>query len=513
MPQPPPGRPPANRPSTVRPAGAPAPAPPSQRVPAAPARPAGSPPSQRVLAAPPPSQRVAAVPPPSQRVPAAPPPSQRVAAVPPAAKPSPGTQRVSKVPGAAAPASPPSSKAKLVKPEASIPAPMAPNERKPMTKKRLMFNLAIWLSIPLCIVVIVYQLVFNKGGKKLVNNAKGAVGVGQNPEIVGPQVTDEQKELDEIEEIRKQAGTKYAVANLDKTTEEERIKLYEQVLELDAKYRERIQKFVEDPRYQDEGHAYITAGLTEVNMRKRVVSDYLRASAPPPEEKPAEPNTRALGTITGWNGTPEKLAIIFLPKDAAPTSPEALSAEYAQTFGKTGAEIKELPVERIFELLKGDVKKSVEDAGDAKSAKMAEFAKGVEVFEGTKFSGEFGYLKQMSGYYYKEKFARAKIQIHDDRGVTAFKEYYDLILRAIGTPAKGWENVSAGLCEWKLTWRKDGVVYRVNGIGTKNGMDLTYTAYNEANWKALAEERGDKDVFEEEKQEDWGDKAPTAPPQ
>ena len=78
---------------------------------------------------------------------------------------------------------------------------------------------------------------------------------------------------------------------------------------------------------------------------------------------------------------------------------------------------------------------------------------------------------------------------------------------------KGWETVSPGVCEWRLTWRKDGVVYRLNAIGTKNGMDLTYAAYNEANWKALAEERGDKDVFEEDKQTDWADKSPTAPPQ
>jgi hypothetical protein len=44
-------------------------------------------------------------------------------------------------------------------------------------------------------------------------------------------------------------------------------------------------------------------------------------------------------------------------------------------------------------------------------------------------------------------------------------------------------------------------------------MDLTFTAYNEANWKTLSETLGDKDVFEEDKQEDWADRTPKDPPQ
>lgn len=524
MAQPPAGRPPANRPSTVRPAGAPAPAaPPSQRV-ARPAAPAPAPPSQRVPAAParpaasPPSQRVAAVPPAAAK-PSGAPATQRVPAA--AAKPSTGTQRISKAPEAppaAAPgeaaAGPASSRARLQRPGSGAPVPMPPAEKKPMGKGKLIFNLSIFLSIPICLAIIGYGF-WKKGAKGLAKGIKDkATDIGKQPDNVGPQVTDEQKELDAVEEIRKNSSTKFAVANLPKTSEEEKLRLFEEVLALDAEYRDKIQRFIDDPKYQGKGFEFITDGLTEVNQRRRVVTDYLRASAPPPEEKPAESNTRALGAVAGWNGTSQKLAIIFFPKDASPSDPAALAADFGTTIGRTGSELKDLPAERAWELIKGTVKEDIEKLdADGKKGKCEELSKGVQVFEATKFPGDFAYLKQISGYYYKDQFARAKVQIHDDRGVSAFKEYWALTTQAIGTPVKGWENVSAGLCEWRMTWKKEGVVYRLNAIGTKNGMDLTFAAYNEANWKALAEERGDKDVFEEDKQEDWADRTPAEPPQ
>ncbi|MCC6737635.1 MAG: hypothetical protein IT452_01210 [Planctomycetia bacterium] len=506
MPQPPAGRPPANRPSTVRPAGAPAPAP-------------AAPPSPRVAkpAAAPASQRVAPVQPPAAK-PAGSPASQKVPALGAAAKPSPGTQRVSQVPAAQAPGAdaggPPSTKSKLARsggiPAAPVPAP----EKKPLGKGKLIFNVSIILSIPICIAIIAYG-VWKKGAAGLAKGIKDkATDVGQKPENVGPQVTDEQKQLDAIEEIRKNASTKYAVANLDKTTDEEKYKLFQEILVLDDDYRAKIEKFANDPKYSGPGFEYITKGLEEVNMRRRVVTDFIRSMAPPEEVKAPDPNTRALGTLSGWNGTSQKLALIFLPKDASPADPAALAAEYPQTIGRTGAEIKDLPAERAWELIKGTVKEEIEKLDAAgKQAKCEELAKGVQVFEATKFPGDYGYLKQISGYYYKDQFARARIQIHDDRGVSAFAEYWGLINQAIGTPVKGWENVTAGLCEWRMTWKKDGVVYRLNAIGVKSGMDLSFTAYNEANWKALAEERGDKDVFEEDKQEDWADRTPAVPPQ
>ncbi|KAF0240262.1 MAG: hypothetical protein FD180_5002 [Planctomycetota bacterium] len=454
MAQPPPGRPPANRPSAVRPAGAPVPA-----------------------------------------------------------KPAPGTQRVAAVPpGAIASAGPPSSKAKMLRPAA--PSPIPPAEKKPMSRKRLMFNLFIYLSIPASIVVIVWRLKV-MGAKKLAENVKGAVGVGENPNNVGPQVTDEQKQLDEIQEkYLKVAQTKYAVAELKTTAEDKKLVLWKEIVALDEAYIRIMTPILEDPRYTGDGWQHLSKGVEEAGMRLRVLRDRIRSTEPPEEVKKAEPNTQALGAISGWNGTTQKLAIIFLPKTASPTEPTALGAEFAQNLGQTGAELKDLPVEWVWALIKGTAKDEIDKLDAAgKKAKCEELAKGIQVFDSSKFQGEFGYLKSLSGYYYKDLFARARVQVHDDRGVTAFKEYYDLVLRAIGTPVKGWQNVSAGLCEYRLTWRKDGVVYRLNGIGTKNGMDLTFTAYNEANWKALAEERGDKDVFEEEKQEDWADKTPTAPPE
>ena len=41
---------------------------------------------------------------------------------------------------------------------------------------------------------------------------------------------------------------------------------------------------------------------------------------------------------------------------------------------------------------------------DAKKAKCEEMSKGVQVFEATKFPADYGYLKQLSGYYYKDQF-------------------------------------------------------------------------------------------------------------
>ncbi|MEK7467830.1 MAG: hypothetical protein AAB074_10490 [Planctomycetota bacterium] len=394
-----------------------------------------------------------------------------------------------------------------------MPASIPPVERKPMSRGKLMFNLFIYLSIPASIIVIVWRLKV-MGAAKLAQNVKNMGNVGQKPENVGPQVSDEQKALDAIEDLRKQAQTHLAVAKLEKTSDEERLKLWHRIVELDEEYRTRITAVLEDPRYQGPGFEYLSNGLTEVSQRLRLVRDWIKASAPPEEVKKAEPNTQALGAISGWNGTAQKLAIIFLPKDVSPADPAALGAEFAQNLGRTGAELKDLPPEWVWALIKGTAKDEIDKLdADGKKAKCAELAKDVQVFDSSKFSGEYGYLKSLSGYYFKDQFARAKVQVHDDRGVPAFKEYYDLILRAIGTPVKGWENISASVCEWRLTWRKEGVVYRLNAIGTKNGMDLTFTAYNETNWKALAEPRGDKDPFEEEKQEDWADRSPTAPPE
>lgn len=500
MPQPPAGRPPANRPSTVRPAGAPAPAPaapPSQRV----ARPAAAP-----------------VQPPAAK-PAGSPASQKVPALGAAAKPSPGTQRVPQVPAAETPGAdsggPSSSKVKLAR-SGGIPAtPVAAPEKKPAGKGKIIFNIGVILSIPICIAIIAYG-VWKKGAKGLAKGIKDkATDVGQNPPTIGPQVTDEQKRFDEIQDkYVKPAETKFQIAELKDTPEEKKLELWKEVVALDEEYIRVMTPILEDPRYQGEGYGWMSKNVDTAVQRLRLLRDRIRAAGPKEEEKPPEPNTRALGTLSSWNGTGQKLAIIFLPKDASPADPAALAAEYPQTIGRTGAEIKDLPAERAWELIKGTVKEEIEKLDAAgKQAKCEELAKGVQVFEATKFPGDYGYLKQISGYYYKDQFARARIQIHDDRGVSAFAEYWGLINQAIGTPVKGWENVTAGLCEWRMTWKKDGVVYRLNAIGVKSGMDITFTAYNEANWKALAEERGDKDVFEEDKQEDWADRTPAVPPQ
>ncbi len=521
MAQPPAGRPPANRPSTVRPAGAPAPAPPSQRV-ARPAAPAPAPPSQRVPAAParpaasPPSQRVAAVPPaPARPAPA----SQKIPL--PAAKPSPGTQRISKAPApqpeppGEAPSGPPSSRARMQRPGGGAPVPVPAAERKPLGKGRLIFNLSIFLSIPVCIAIIAYG-VWKKGVKGVAKGIKDkATDVGKQPENVGPQVTDEQKKFDEIQEkYVKVAETKFQIAELKDTPEEKKLELWKEVVALDEEYIQVMTPILEDPRYKGEGFGWMSKNVDVAMQRLRLLRDRIRAAGPKEEEKPPEPNTRALGAIAGWNGTAQKLAIIFFPKDASPADPAAAASDFGGTIGRTGSELKDLPAERAWELIKGTVKEDIEKLdADAKKGKCEELSKGVQVFEATKFPADFGYLKQLSGYYYKDQFARAKVQIHDDRGVSAFKEYWALTTQAIGTPVKGWENVSAGLCEWRMTWKKEGVVYRLNAIGTKNGMDLTFAAYNETNWKALAEERGDKDIFEEDKQEDWADRTPKEPPQ
>jgi len=402
--------------------------------------------------------------------------------------------------------------------EAAAAAPVDP------TKKtwKFWFNIFIILSIPASILVIVYGINRKvKAGGKATDIVKV---VGEDPKQPKQQVTDHQKLMREYEEkYLKESQRKYQMAELETTPPERKMELWKEAEALAAEYIEKMTPILDNSQYQGEGYSWISKGVEQSAMLLRVVRDRIRSNLPVEEKPPAQPNTRALGIIATWNGTPQKLAVVFLPKDMSPSAPDALAMDFPTTLGRIAVksgdadksiEMLPLPAERAFELLRGTVKEEVEKLdAEAKKKRAAELIEGVQVFEGAKFSESLSFATNINGYYYKDQFARVGVRIHDDRGIMAFKEYYDLILQAIGTPEKGKESVSASFAEWKLSWQKEGVIYHLQAIGTKSGMDMTLTAYNEVNWKSLCDTTGETDPFQQTGLEDWTGKSPSAVPE
>jgi hypothetical protein len=384
------------------------------------------------------------------------------------------------------------------------------------------FNMAVIVSIPLSLAVIGYG-VWKKGLKKKIDDVKKVVsGSSEDQGSKPPEKSDHQKMLDEAKEtLLKPAQTKWAVAEKVEQDLEKKKVLWAEVEKLAVEYSKKILPVIEDPRYKGPEYAWITKDYEDCMMLLRVVRDRLKSVEPVEEKPPASPNTRALGILASWNGTSQKLSVIFLSKDMSPTAPDSGAAEFGVTLGKVSAKsgdsekalaLEPMKAERMFELLRGTVREETEKLDKAgKDAKCSELAGGISVFEADKFGDSMAYAKSMKGYYFNDVFASIEVRIKDERGVGAFEEYYKLITQAIGTPVKGKENVGTGLCEWKLMWKGEGVVYFVQAIGTPGGMDITFKAFGEANQKALCDKVGEVDPYGEQGLEDWADRTPKFP--
>ncbi len=575
MPQPPPGRPsgPIPRPGQPRTAATPAkpvpPAPPSRPVarPAAPAAPA-APPSgggTRRIQTPdaPQKTRTSEVPQTAPRTPAPPAPGTQRISKPAAAAPgtqriekpaapasgsqriekpaAPGTQRVSRPaapasqrtpnPGAeaaapapeppaapgASPAGPNPSK-KFLRPtkmqQAIADAASAPPEKK-AGKGKILFNIGIILSIPLSIVVIGFGVWKNKNKGKGIgdmwNQVKGST-VGETPQPPPPKINPDEEALKLSHAKLVKAQTNFAEAELERTPEERRRTLYEEAKTLIEEVFTIVAPISEKPEYSGEGYEWITKDLTQAAQLKRALADRLKALQPEEVKPPAAPNTAALGALAGWNGTTQKLAILFLTKSASPSDP-AMSTSSWMTSELAEIKLVDLEPGRVFEFARGSVKEGLDKLqGEERDAKAKELTAGVMVFEGAKLKGSLSYILSMNGVFFRDQLSKFSVRIHDDRGTGAFQEYHDLVLQAIGSPSKGKESVTSGLSSWDLLWTKEGVVYRLSAIGNPGGMDITITAFNEPNHKAFCEALGEVDPFLDTNLEAWDGRSATFPP-
>lgn len=500
MPQPPGGQPPP-RPSSVKP-GAAAP------------RPAAVPPRPSSVAKP------ASVVKPAS-----------AAAPPPSAKPSGGTQKIAAPkPAESAPAgaAPPPGSAKFLRPT-KMQAALAEAANKPPEEPgkrtwKFWFNLSVILSIPICIAIIAYGMIKrSKEGKKQDFGVSKIFGSDKTEDPNKPKQVDHLKMLEDAKEnLLKVAQTKVKQAEHANTPADKIPALLADAEKLAVEYAKVVEPIITDERYKGPEFSWITDDHAVCMQLLRVIRDRKKALEPEEVAPPAQPNTRALGIIASWNGTSQKLAVIFLGKDMSPTDPTMSSMEFPGSLGRITIkqgdsdkplELVALPGDRIWELLRGTVKEEVEKLDiDGRKKRAAEMAADIKYFEGAKFGETLSYATNVTGYFFKDQVARIVVRIHDDRGIECYKEYYDLILQAIGTPTHGFENVSASFAERKLLWKKEGVIYHLQAIGTKSGMDLTLTSYSEANWKALCDFVGETDAFQEQKLEGWGDRTPAEVP-
>ncbi|MBI2920535.1 MAG: hypothetical protein HYY18_05570 [Planctomycetes bacterium] len=506
MPQPPGGQPPP-RPSSVKP-GAAAP------------RPAAVPPRPSSVVKPASGAKPASVVKPASG-----------AVPPPSAKPSGGTQKLAApAPAESAPvgAAPPPGSAKFLRPT-KMQAALAEAANKPPedpTKRtwKFWFNLGVILSIPICIVIISWGALKKiRAGGKATDIVTKVVEGGKGEDPNKPKVTDHLKILEDAKEnLLKVAQTKVKQAEHANTPADKIPALLAEAEKLAVEYAKVVEPIITDERYKGPEFSWITEDHAVCMQLIRVIRDRKKALEPEEALPPAQPNTRALGIIASWNGTSQKLAVIFLGKDISPTDPTMTSMEFEGTLGRITIRqgdsdkplaLVALPGDRIWELLRGTVKEEVEKLDiEGRKKRAGEMAADIKYFEGAKFGETLSYATSVNGYFFKDQVARIVVRIHDDRGIECFKEYYDLILQAIGTPTQGSENVSASFAERKMLWRKEGVIYHVQAIGTKSGMDLTLTTWSEANWKALSDFVGETDAFQDQKLEAWGDRTPAEVP-
>jgi hypothetical protein len=276
---------------------------------------------------------------------------------------------------------------------------------------------------------------------------------------------------------------------------------------------------VTDPIFTDERYATADLGKhAETQVKNSQVLKEARRllleMQPKEEEKKAEPNTRALATLSGWKATDLKFVNIFLSKDLAPKSLAMTAAEFEGTsIGQRIRPAAMLP-NRMMELLTGDLREMINKmTEDEKKAKQEELAGPIKVFEGQKFAEEdLSYAAYIQGYFWKDTIAKYTVRVHEDRGVAAYKEYADLVFAAYGTPQFAKERVGGMPEEHRLLWLSDEVVYEFHAIGNQSGMDLTITAYNLAAWKELQGTVGNTDPFRQNELEPYAPKTPEEPP-